>query len=417
MKKQTLFATVAVVLLLAAGTVYAETPTLTVWDFKVSAGDASAKALKDLDVMFEASHGVKIEHVGYPSDPTYYSTLQAAAAANQGPDVVMFHADNRINPFADVLLSLDKDVSDVKGQFTPASIASVTVNGGIKLLPMTSQGFGIYYSKSAFKKAGLDPEKAPKSAAEFLAACEKLKAAGIPPILTGKDFTINFLFRCLMTNIVGGNNDSLATKDDVFVSKEFKEAATFVKTLVDKGYIEKAGLTRTYFMEAIDTFAAGKGGIFIGLLSDVANWKSFSDKQGIMNVGYFPTVNLPGAKYKDMQSAQPAGIGYGVFTWTKQSKLAVDYVKYVSTGEGAGRFATASGAVSPNMMIDTAKIPYPVLPVVIGYMKNGFSRDYQAFGQPNFEGDFIRLVDQAYVSGTMSIDKFCVEVQKIYHSK
>jgi ABC-type glycerol-3-phosphate transport system substrate-binding protein len=282
---------------------------------------------------------------------------------------------------------------------------------------MTSQGFGIYYNKVFFKKAGLNPDKAPKTAAEFLAACEKLKAAGIVPIVTGKDYTFNFLLRALVANIVGPKTEGLLTGEEMFATPQFKEAAAFMKTLVDKGYIEKAGLTRPYFMDAIDSFAGGSGAMFIGLLSDVGNWKIFSDKLGIANVGYFPTVNLPGAKYKDQQTAQPAGIGFGIFNWTKQSKLSIEYIKFVTTGTGAARFATASGAISPNMAIDTAKIPYPLLPTVIGYMKNGFSQDYQAFAQANFENDMLRLDDQFLVTGQIKIDEYVLGIQKIFHSK
>ena len=420
MKKIGKLAAVAVILLVAAGALSAET-TLTVWDFKVGNNDAAANALKDLDVLFEASHsGVKINHVGQPGD-TYYQLIQGAAAANQGPDVVMFHADSRLEQFASLLLTLDKKVTDVKSQFTPSSLAAVSspakTGGALKLLPLTAQGIGIYYNKVLFKKAGLNPDKAPKTAAEFLAACEKLKSAGIVPIVTGKDYTIDFLFRCLMANIVGGNTDSLATSDAVFASKEFLEAATFVKTLADKGYIEKEGLTRPYFMEAIDKYSAGSGAIFIGLLSDVANWKTFSDGLGVMNVGYFPTVNLPGTKLKDQQSTQPAGIGYGVFSWTKQEKLALEYIKFITTGNGAGRFATASGAISPNMMIDSSKIPYPVLPTVISYMKSSSSRDYTNYGQPNYQDEVHRLYDQVYLTGSMSVEQFVKENQKVFLNK
>ncbi len=420
MKKIGMLAAVAAMLLVLAGTLSAET-TLTVWDFKFGNNDAAAKALKDLDTRFEAAHsGVKINHVGQPGD-TYYQLIQAAAAANQGPDVAMFHADSRLEQFASLVTTLDKKVTDVKAQFTPSSLAAVSspakVGGELKLLPLTAQGIGIYYNKALFKKAGLNPDKAPKSSAEFLAACEKLKAAGIVPIVTGKDYTIDFLFRCLIANIVGPNTDSLATSDAVFATPQFKEAATFVKTLTDKGYIEKEGLTRPYFMEAIDKYSAGSGAIFVGLLSDVANWKTFSDGLGILNVGYFPTVNLPGAKLKDQQSTQPAGIGYGVFTWTKQEKLALDYIKFVTTGNGAGSFATASGAISPNMMIDTAKIPYPILPSVIAYLKSSSSRDYTNYGQPNYQDEVHRLYDQVYLTGSMTVDQFVKENQKVFLAK
>ena len=38
------------------------------------------------------------------------------------------------------------------------------------------------YNKDLFDKAGLDADKPPKTWDEFLAACDKLKAAGIAPV-------------------------------------------------------------------------------------------------------------------------------------------------------------------------------------------------------------------------------------------
>ena len=419
--KKILFAALAAFLAMVTVSLSAQSTTLTVWDFKYGGGDAAALVLKDLDTLFEAEHpGVTINHVGQPGD-SYYQLIQGVATANAGPDVVMFHADGRLQQFASLLVTLDNDVSDVKAQFTPSSLIAVSsppkAGGELKLLPMTSQGFGIYYNKVLFKKAGLDPSKAPKTEAEFLAACEKLKASGIVPIVTGKDYTFDFLLRALVANIVGPNSESLITGDAIFATPAFKQAASFVKILVERGYIEKAGLTRPYFMDGINSFAAGSGGMFVGLLSDVGNWKVFSDKLGISNVGYFPTVNLPGVKYRDQQTAQPAGIGFGIFNWTKQQQLAVEYIKYITTGTGAARFAAASGALSPNMMIDSAKIPYPVLPTVIGYLKTGFSADFLTFGQANFENDLLRLDDQFLVTGELNVNQYVKGVQAAYHSK
>ena len=418
--KRILFAALTAILVMTAGGLSAQT-TLTVWDFKFGGKDAAALVLKDLDTLFEANHpGVKINHVGQPGD-TYYQLIQGAATANSGPDVAMFHPDGRMQQFASLLYTLDKDTADVKGQFVPSSLIATSspakAGGALKLLPFSMQGFGIYYNKDLFKKAGLDPAKAPKSEADFLAACEKLKAAGIVPIVTGKDYTIDFFLRVLVANIAGPGYQSMVTSDSVFATPEFKKAATFVKTLVDKGYIEKAGLTRPYFMDAIDAFSAGSGGMFVGLLSDVGNWKKFSDSLGIANVGYFPNVNLTGSKYKDQQSAQPAGIGWGIFTWTKQTKLALEYIKYVSTGIGAARSATAVGTISPNMMIDTSKIPYPVLPSIIAYMKTNFSEDFLQFGQANLENDMIRLDDQYFITGQIPVEEFASGLQKSFHAK
>ncbi|HYW82394.1 MAG TPA: extracellular solute-binding protein, partial [Spirochaetia bacterium] len=337
--------------------------TLTVWDFKYGPGDAQ-KPMQQIDALFQQKNpGVTINHVAQPGEPQYYPIIQAAASANQGPDVAMFHPGAREYGFGDVLVDLTPYIQDIKSQFTAASIAMVSMDGKvgapIKLLPMTMQGFGIYYNKAYFKKAGLDPEQAPKTAAQFLAACQKLKAAGIVPIAVGQTYSIDFLLRCLVANAFGPNVAGLKDGSVKYTDPLFRESVEFIKTLVDKGYLEKDGFSRPYFMDGINNFAAGNGGMFVGLLSDVGNWKAFSDKLGAKNVGYFPTINFPDSKFKDQQVAQGAGIGYGVMTWSKNPKAAVAYAKFYAAGDGARIYASATGALSPNTAVGGFESAYP----------------------------------------------------------
>jgi len=400
--------------MLAATSLAAQT--LTVWDFKyseVSATGAQAP-MKANDAAFEkANPGVKVVHVAQPTDDVqYYQIIQSAATTNSGPDVAMFHPGARVNGFADIIVDLDPYIKDVKGQFTAASIEACSVGGKVKVLPLTMQGFGIYYNKTLFKKAGLDPEKAPKAAKDFLAACEKLKAAGIVPITTGKTFTFDFYFRCEAANAFGPKVAGLVDGSQKFTDPVFKESAAFLKTLVDKGYIEKDGLTRPYFMDASDKFAAGGGAMFVGLLSDVCNWKVASDGLGAANVGYFPAINFADGKYKDQQVAQGAGIGYGVMKWSKIQKLAAAYVKFVTTGEGAKTYASATGALSPNTAAAGGASTYPALTVIQGYLKNS-QKDYINLFYNGYEDDANRLCDRAFVTGELSIDDFIAEYQKL----
>ena len=257
--------------------------TLTVWDFKYSeTNDTGAQApMKANDAAFMQKYpNVTINHVAQPGEPQYYQIIQATASAGKGPDVVMFHPGTRANQFDDIIADLGPYIKDVKGQFTTDSIAACSNAGGqVKLLPLTMQGFGFYYNKDYFKKAGLDPEKAPKTAEDFLAACDALQKAGIVPIAVGQTYTIDFILRCLVAN-VWSERRRARNGSAKFTDPQFKEGLEFVKTLVDKGYLEKDGFSRPYFMDGIDKFAAGGGGIFMGLLSDVGNWYVFSKKLG-----------------------------------------------------------------------------------------------------------------------------------------
>ncbi len=417
MKRRLMLAFLALVCV-AASLSAQKTVNLTVWDFKFSEVDGAQPPMKANDAAFEkANPGVKVVHVAQPTDATqYYQLIQSAATSNVGPDVAMFHPGGRVDGFADVIVDLDPYIKDVKGQFTTGSIEMCSLNQKlgkpVKILPLTMQGFDIYYNKGYFKKAGLNPAKPPKTSAEFLAACEKLKAAGIVPITTGQTYTIDFFLRCAVANIYGPNVAGLVDKSKKFDDPAFKATIEFVKTLIEKGYIEKEGLSRPYFMDGIDKFASGGGAIFVGLLSDVGNWKVFSDKLGADNVGYFPAVNLPGVKFKDQQVAQGAGIGYGVMTWSKNQKLAAAYVKFVSTGQGAKTYASATGALSPNTAAVGGASSYPVLKVIQGYLKSS-QKDYVPLFYNGYEDDSNRLLDQVFVTKELSVDKFLVEYQKL----
>jgi ABC-type glycerol-3-phosphate transport system substrate-binding protein len=390
--------------------------TITVWDFKFGPNDAQ-KPMQEIDALFQQKNpGVTVNHIAQPGEPQYYQIIQAAAAANEGPDVAMFHPGAREYGFGDILVDLAPYIQDIKGQFTAASIAMVSMDGKvgapIKVLPMTMQGFGIYYNKAFFKQAGLNPDQAPKTAAQFLAACEKLKAAGIVPIAVGQTYSIDFLLRTLVANAYGPNVAGLKDGSKKYTDPLFRESVEFIKTLVDKGYLEKDGFSRPYFMDGINNFAAGNGGMFVGLLSDVGNWKAFSDKLGANNVGYFPTINFPDSTYKDQQVAQGAGIGYGVMKWSKNQKVAAAYAKFYTTGDGARIYAGATGALSPNSAVP-ASTDYPVLKTIQQYLKGGLALDYLPMFYNGYEDDANRLCDQMFVTGQLTTDQFIAEYQKL----
>ena len=161
-------------------------------------------------------------------------------------------------------------------------------------------------------------------------------------------------------------------------------------------------------------FAAGKGAIFCGLLSDVGNWKQFSDALGKDNVGYFPTINFAEAKYKDMQTFQPVGIGYGVTTWSKNKDIAVKYAEFYARGEGAMVFVEETGAFSPNTSLDSKVLGYPVLDEINKYLTDEhISEDYQTMFFSAFEDAMIATCQQLLITEEIGVDKFVEQVEKI----
>ncbi|MFN0191324.1 MAG: ABC transporter substrate-binding protein [Aestuariivirga sp.] len=145
---------------------------------------APKKAMEELIAGFEAKHpDIKVkwnnfDHEGYKSAIRNFLTADA-------PDVAAWYAGNRMAPFVTAgLFEAVDDVWEANGfnDQLKSAAASMTIDGKKWGVPYTYYQWGIYYNKEAYKKAGAE---VPKNWAEFVANCEKFKAAGIDCLTTG----------------------------------------------------------------------------------------------------------------------------------------------------------------------------------------------------------------------------------------
>lgn len=145
---------------------------------------APKKAMEDLIADFQAKHpDIKVkwnnfDHEGYKAAIRNFLTADP-------PDIAAWYAGNRMAPF--VKAGLFEPVDDVweangfNDQLKSAA-ASMTIDGKKWGVPYTYYQWGIYYNRDAYQKAGVE---VPKTWAEFVANCEKFKAAGIDCLTTG----------------------------------------------------------------------------------------------------------------------------------------------------------------------------------------------------------------------------------------
>lgn len=389
--------------------------TVTIWDFKCGSG-ASKVAMEAIDAKFEAANpGIKINHVAQPDGDNYYQLVRAAVQAGEGPDIVMFHGGVQAYEFDDFTLPLDSYIADWRNEIAEGNWAFCSEGGDgskpVHMVPLTTQGFGIYTNKTLLAQAGVDPDKVPATAEEFLDICKKLKAAGIAPMVggfSGGPFTVDFLFRCLIANIYGEKVSDLTLNFEG--NAQFKEACEIVYEIMTE-YIDDEASSTVYFTDAGDNFAAGKGAMFVGLLSDVNNWKTFCDALGKDNVGYYPTVNFTNATYKNIQVLQPCGIGYSIMAWSKNPDAAAKVLKAYGGAEGAALFMAETGALSVNKKADVSSLGYPILNDIL-------SRDSalditNKMTNEDANSNFDRYCTEAFVSREITIDEFIAKMQTI----
>jgi multiple sugar transport system substrate-binding protein len=104
------------------------------------------------------------------------------------PDLANWYAANRMRPFVEA--GLFADVSDVwaangLNDALASSLPSMTIDGKQWGIPYTYYQWGIYYNRDAYAAAGVTPP-GPEGVtwADFLANCEKFKAASIDCLTT-----------------------------------------------------------------------------------------------------------------------------------------------------------------------------------------------------------------------------------------
>jgi sn-glycerol 3-phosphate transport system substrate-binding protein len=152
-----------------------------------SMGGALGEALNGLADKFNASQkDYKVVPTYKGQYPESLTAAIAAFRAGNAPHLLqvfevgtatMMAAKGAIVPVATVMANA-KEPFDPKA-YLPTVVGYYTdLKGNMLSFPFNSSTVMFYINKDAFKKAGLDPNKAPKTWKEVVAAAEKLKASG-----------------------------------------------------------------------------------------------------------------------------------------------------------------------------------------------------------------------------------------------
>ena len=127
---------------------------------------------------------ITVKTVLQPVD-TYNTLQKTACKAGSGPDIWYNWGGTWSLELAWTGCTVaNEDVLAAEDLKPVPAIEGTRWGGKTWIYPFETRIFPVVYNKELFKKAGLDPEQPPTTWADFLAAPEKLKAAGIDPIVT-----------------------------------------------------------------------------------------------------------------------------------------------------------------------------------------------------------------------------------------
>lgn len=366
--------------LLLAGATFTAIPAMaqeiTVWDWK-SGDPAAASFYEKAKSDFEAAHpGVTIKYVMQPLDQ-YYTLLGTALSSSAGPDLFLMNGGAQAKARIGALVKLDDKIADIKDSLIgwPEFTGS---DGGHYAIPLSIQGFVVYFNKQLYADAGLDPNAPPKTWADLVKVCEAIKAKGAVPCISmgnKEGYGAEFWFSVMAAN------QWTAQEQVDFASGKLKWSSPQIKAILQSwvdanaaGWFTQGANSTAKFMDEYESFMRGEAANTIGLISDVAHWKQFDDFLGADNDGVFrmpsPTVASDKTEGEAMMPVS-GGIGYGVNKSSAHTDLAVDFAKTLASPAPMQLFFSESGAIAANTAVDTATVESPAAKSILGWLKSG----------------------------------------------
>lgn len=210
-------------------------------------------------------------------------------------------------------------LDDLKPDWTSAGKKHFGVAGGVAATLL-------YYNMNLFKQAGIG--NVPSNFDEFLKTCDRLKKAGITPIIWYGGFP-NMLgngpFSSGFANNIVANEPRWKDKlIDGTLNLDVPEAADIfekIKLIADRGYVQKGFMTTNYD-EGIKLFTSGKvamafhGTWASGLLMQGKNFET-----GV----FIPPWNAPRKKPVPVIGSE-TGFAVGATTHRKEALLFLEYI-------------------------------------------------------------------------------------------
>jgi ABC-type glycerol-3-phosphate transport system substrate-binding protein len=287
------------------------------------------------------------------------SQFQTAAAAGKAPDIQylwngIYHMESVWLGYLQPLDGLVKD--DVLKASQPTLLSHF--DGHIYRMGWYPLPMIWIYNKDLFEKAKLDPEKAPATWDDFLAACDKLKSTGVSPVGGGiqDGYWGEWYWGHAISQIVDtpGEAVKLFTGELSFEDPKYFEPWARLEELKKHDFLNPE-MSSTELYPGIDLTVAGKVamGESIGARMPKDN-ETTKDKIAPMVMPVFGKSKLAGKPIFDTQ-------GLGISKDAKDPKAAAAFLEYLQSPERQKALHDKTGWISSNSGTDTSVLKSPVV--------------------------------------------------------
>ena len=307
-----------------------------------------------IDKFNQSQSGVKVVHRPIENEQ-FFTALRTGFTGGNPPDVFQHEGHNNVTQFAKV--GEVEDISDFwaqnKDRFIAGTEASIMDAGKYYGVPWTLHtDTQIYFNEKLLQDNGIDPNSL-NTWDDYLAAFEKLKAAGITPIAFANKFGwsgAQWFFALLVREVGAEKVLDLVARNCGYkwTDPDIVAAAKLYTDLNDKGYFS-SGKASDDFPAGTALFFGGKAGFFqtgSWFLADAAANAPPDFKLGMR---VFPTI--PGSKADPknvvMQGLEGISVSKKAGSDPAKRKAALQFIDWLTQVPQAQYWVKEGFKISP----------------------------------------------------------------------
>ncbi|MCU6712725.1 extracellular solute-binding protein [Paenibacillus sp. J5C_2022] len=280
---------------------------------------------------------------------TYFDKLKAELASETASDVMFIQG---LAQYAEAGYLADLSDQPWASQLQPGGKKDAMHLGKTYAVPMGLATSGVWYNKKIFSDLGIS---APANAKEFMAAAEKIKAAGITPVAAGfKDAWTASLFYGLWLQSYGYESSKTYGKDLYDGTKkidgpEVQAVMNHIQEMAQKGYFNKTALSIDWPQSA-ELFTSGQAAMIAqGPWMPGTAQENFKTKgHNEFEMGYIPLSTESG--YYNLSLGADASLGINAKTELMQP--AKDLIATIVSPEIYGPYNVGNGNIPAIKGID-----------------------------------------------------------------
>ncbi|MEO5760533.1 MAG: extracellular solute-binding protein [Mesorhizobium sp.] len=310
--------------------------TVMLWSWRTE-DEAAIRRIFDA---FEAKNPDVKVNIQFTPDADYQNRLSTALRGGRGPDIAQLKAYGELQPFVEAgyLDALDGSVPELKNMPDAAlGGARGRTDGKVYGVPYSVPMMGVFYNQDIFAAQGIE---VPKTYKDFVAACEKLKTAGITPIAiggaNGSAWELEIGVGVIGPTVYGpGFYDEMMSGKATFEDPRYIAA---LKRFADLKPYFPDGFAGIDYTTATQQFISGKAAMFLGGSFENGSFKSQNPK---LKFSIFP-FPADDAATKLYTSAFSDG-SYGLVSESANKDAATKVLGFMASAEFAQMFADELG--------------------------------------------------------------------------